>query len=103
MLLEPETPLSRSAELDFGFPPHASLVVTYICYPELKLSTGAAGLVSQSLSCKTLLAELGRLGFCRKCSLERLLLVFSRGCNCSKRGFWLKLVLVGGPETRNPV
>ena len=102
MLLEPETPLSRSAELDFGFPPHASLVVTYICYPELKLSTGAAGLVSQSLSCKTLLAELGRLGFCQKCSLERLLLVFSRGCNCSKRGFWLKLVLVGGPETRNP-
>lgn len=103
MLLEPETPLSRSAELDFGFPPHASLVVTYICYPELKLSTGAAGLVSQSLSCKTLLAELGRLGFCQKCSLERLLLVFSRGCNCSKRGFWLKLVLVGGPETGNPV
>ena len=102
MLLEPETPLIRSAELDFGFP-HASLVATYICYPEFKLSIGAAGLVSQSLSCKTLLAELGRLGFCQKCSLERLLLVFSRGCNCSKRGFWLKLVLVGGPETRNPV
>ena len=54
MLLEPETPLSRSAELDFGLPPHASLVVTYICYLELKLSTGAAGLVAQSLSCKTL-------------------------------------------------
>ena len=54
MLLEPETPLSRSAELDFGFPPHASLVVTYICYPELKLSTGAAGLVVQHLNCKTL-------------------------------------------------
>ena len=48
-----ETPLSRSAELDFGFP-HASLVATYICYPEFKLSIGAAGLVSQSLSCKTL-------------------------------------------------
>ena len=61
MLLEPETPLIRSAELDFGFPPHASLVVTYICYPELKLSTDAAGLVSQSLSCKTLPIELGRL------------------------------------------
>lgn len=103
MLLEPETPLSRSAELDFGFPPHASLVVTYICYPELKLSTGAAGLVSQSLSCKTLLAELGRLGFWRKWSLEHVLPVSPWSCNCSKRGFWLKLVLVGGPETRNPV
>jgi len=190
VLLEPETPLRRCAELDFGFPPHASLVVTCICYPELKLSIRAAGLVAQSLSyktlptelgrlgfcrnwslehalpvspwscksskrgfsqqvraipgesnrtkpetplsrsaeldfdslssssrcstnllhpiahhlsCKTLPTELGRLGFCRKCSLERLLLVFSRGCNCSKRGFWLKLVLVGGPETRNPV
>lgn len=54
MLLEPETPLSRSAELDFGFPPHASLVVTYICYPELQLSTSAANAVAQYLSCKTL-------------------------------------------------
>ena len=103
MLLEPETPLSRSAELDFGFPPHASLVVTYICYPELKLSTGAAGLVAQSLSCKTLPIELGRLGFWRKWSLEHVLPVSPWSCNCSKRGFWLKLVLVGGPETRNPV
>ena len=78
MLLEPETPLSRSAELDFGFPPHASLVVTYICYPELKLSTGAAGLVSQSLSCKTLLAELGRLGFWWKWSYYLFLLGAAR-------------------------
>ena len=54
MAPKPETPLSRCAELDFGFPPHTSLVVTYICYPELKLSTGAAGLVVQHLSCKTL-------------------------------------------------
>ena len=73
MLLEPETPLSRSAELDFGFPPHASLVVTYICYPELKLSTGAAGLVAQSLSCKILLGQAWELTFRWKRSLEQLL------------------------------
>ena len=54
MLLEPETPLRRCAELDFGFPPHASLVITYICYLQLKLSTGAANAVAQYLSCKTL-------------------------------------------------
>ena len=41
-----ETPFRRCAELDFGFPSRASLVVTYICYPEFKLSTGAAGPVS---------------------------------------------------------
>ena len=103
MLLEPETPLSRSAELDFGFPPHASLVVTYICYPELKLSTGAAGLVVQHLSCNTLLAELGRLGLWRKWSLEHVLPVSPWSCKSSKRGFRLKLVPLGGPETRNPV
>ena len=103
MLLEPETPLSRSAELDFGFPPHASLVVTYICYPELKLSTGAAGLVVQHLSCKTLPIELGRLGFWRKWGLEHALPVSPWGCKSSKRGFRLKLVPLGGPETGNPV
>ena len=62
MLLEPETPLIRSAELDFGFP-HASLRCYVYLLPEFKLSIGAAGLVSQSLSCKTLLASLGTLGF----------------------------------------
>ena len=87
MLLEPETPLIRSAGLDFGFPPHASLVVTYICYPELKLSTGVAGLVVQHLSCKTLPIELGRLGFWRKWSLEHVLPVSPWSCKSSKRGF----------------
>ena len=54
MLLEPETPLSRSAELDFGFLPVAPPAGMRICYPELKLSTGAANAVAQYLSCKTL-------------------------------------------------
>ena len=49
-----ETPLRRSAELDFGFLFVATPAGMHTCYLELKLSTGAAGLVSQSLSCKTL-------------------------------------------------
>jgi len=49
-----ETPLSRSAELDFGFLPVATPAGMHTCYLELKLRTGAAGPVSQSLSCKTL-------------------------------------------------
>ena len=68
-----ETPFRRCAELDFGFPSRASLVVTYICYPELKLSTHAAGLVAQYLSCKTLPAELGDFELRWKWSLEDLL------------------------------
>ena len=100
MLLESETPLRRSAELDFGFPPHASLVVTYICYPELKLRTGAAGLVSQSLSCKTLLAELGRLGFWRKWSLEHVLPVSPWSCKSSKRGFSQQVRAIPGELNR---
>jgi len=87
VLLEPETPLSRSAELDFGFPPHASLVVTYICYLELKLSTGAAGLVAQSLSCKTLPRCVENPQFCWKWSLEHALPVSPWNCKSSKRGF----------------
>ena len=100
MLLEPETPLIRSAELDFGFPPHASLVVTYICYPELKLSTDAAGLVSQSLSCKTLPIELGRLGFWRKWSLEHALPVSPWNCKSSKRGFSQQVRAIPGELNR---
>ena len=99
MLLEPETPLIRSAELDFGFP-HASLVVTYICYPEFKLSIGAAGLVSQSLSCKTLLAELGHLGFWRKWSLEHVLPVSPWNCKSSKRGFSQQVRAIPGELNR---
>ena len=52
-----ETPLSRSAELDFGFPIVATPAGMHICYLELKLSTIAAGLVVQHLSCKTLPRE----------------------------------------------
>ena len=100
MLLEPETPLIRSAELDFGFPPHASLVVTYICYPELKLSTGAAGLVAQSLSCKTLPIELGRLGFWRKWSLEHALPVSPWSCKSSKWGFSQQVRAIPGELNR---
>ena len=100
MPLEPETPLIRSAGLDFGFPPHASLVVTYICYPELKLSTGAAGLVAQSLSCKTLPTELGRLRFCRKWSLEHALPVSPWSCKSSKRGFSQQVRAIPGELNR---
>ena len=72
-----ETPLRRCAELDFGFLPVATPAGMHTCYLELKLSTGAAGFVAQYLSCKTLPVELGRLGFCRKWSLEQLLLTLS--------------------------
>ena len=51
---QPETPLRRCAELDFGFLPGATPAGMHTCYLELKLRTGAAGPVSQSLSCKTL-------------------------------------------------
>ena len=54
MLLEPETPFSRSAELDFGFLPVATPAGMHTCYSKLKLSTGAANAVAQYLSCKTL-------------------------------------------------
>ena len=100
MLLEPETPLRRCAELDFGFPPHASLVITYICYLQLKLSTGAAGLVAQSLSCKTLPTELGRLGFCRNWSLEHALPVSPWSCKSSKRGFSQQVRAIPGELNR---
>jgi len=50
-----ETPLRRCAELDFGFLPIATPAGMHTCYPKLKLGTGAAGLVVQHLSCKTLL------------------------------------------------
>ena len=49
-----ETPLRRCAELDFGFLPVATPAGMHTCYLELKLGTGAAGLVVQHLSCKTL-------------------------------------------------
>lgn len=49
-----ETPFRRCAELDFGFLPVATPAGMHTCYLELKLRTGAAGPVSQSLSCKTL-------------------------------------------------
>ena len=67
--------------------PMLLLLITYICYLQLKLSTGAAGLVAQSLSCKTLPTELGRLRFCRKWSLEHALPVSPWSCKSSKRGF----------------
>lgn len=51
---KPETPFRRSAELDFGFLPVATPAGMHTCYLELKLGTGAAGLVVQHLSCKTL-------------------------------------------------
>ena len=49
-----ETPFRRCAELDFGFLFVATPAGMHTCYLELKLSTGAAGPASQSLSCKTL-------------------------------------------------
>ena len=75
----------------------------YFTLPKLKLSIRAADYVALRLSCKTLPIELGRLGFWRKWGLEHALPVSPWGCKSSKRGFRLKLVLVGGPETRNPV
>ena len=49
-----ETPLRRCAELDFGFLFVATPAGMHTCYLELKLGTGAAGLVVQHLNCKTL-------------------------------------------------
>ena len=54
---QPETPLSRSAELDFGFLPVATPAGMHTCYPKLKLSTSAANAVAQHLSCKPLLSR----------------------------------------------
>ena len=54
MAPKPETPFSRSAELDFGFLPVATPAGMHTCYPELQLSTSAANAVAQYLSCKTL-------------------------------------------------
>jgi len=89
-----ETPLRRCAELDFGF----LIVVTpagmYTCYPKLKLSTGAAGLVAQYLSCKTLPRCVENPQFCWKWSLEQLLLTLFRaamilsGVSAKIRAFW---------------
>ena len=70
---QPETPFSRSAELDFGFLPGATPVGMRTCYPELQLSTSAANAVAQYLSCKTLPETLQNTTFCRKRSLEHLL------------------------------
>ena len=70
---KPETPLSRSAELDFGFLPGATPVGMHTCYPKLKLSTGAANSVAQYLSCKTFPGHLGKPKFREKWSLEYLL------------------------------
>ena len=51
---KPETPFRRSAELDFGFLPVATPAGMHTCYPELQLSTHAAGLIAHHLSCETL-------------------------------------------------
>ena len=89
-----ETPLRRCAELDFGFLPVATPAGMYTCYPKLKLSTGAAGLVAQSLSCKTLPRCVENPQFCWKWSLEQLLLTLFRaamilsGVSAKIRAFW---------------
>ena len=70
---QPETPLSRSAELDFGFLPGATPAGMHTCYLELKLSTGAASLVTRHLSCKTLLSRFRNPEFRQKRSLEHSL------------------------------
>ena len=82
-----ETPLRRCAELDFRFLSADFLAGMHTCYFKLKLSTSAAGLVAQYLSCKTLPRCVENPQFCWKWSLEQLLLPLSWGCNCSKRGF----------------
>ena len=68
-----ETPLRRCAELDFGFLPVATPAGMHTCYLELKLGTGAAGLVVQHLSCKTLPRRVENPQFWWKWSLEQLL------------------------------
>ena len=70
---QPETPLRRCAELDFGFLPGATPAGMHTCYLELKLSIIAAGLVAQYLSCETLPGHVWGLMFRRKRSLEQLL------------------------------
>ena len=70
---QPETPLSRSAELDFGFLPVATPAGMHTCYLKLKLSTIAANHVAFLLSCKTLLGQAWGLTFRQKRSLEQLL------------------------------
>ena len=87
-----ETPLSRSAELDFGRASSSSRCSTNLLHP-----------VAQCLSCKTLQKHFQNILFCQKRSLEHSLLVFFRGCNCSKRGFWLKLVFVGALKLETPL
>ena len=95
-----ETPLRRCAELDFGFLPVATPAGMHTCYLELKLSIRAAGLVAQSLSCKTLPTELGRLGFCRNWSLEHALPVSPWSCKSSKRGFSQQVRAIPGESNR---
>ena len=73
MAPKPETPFSRSAELDFGFLPGATPVGMRTCYPELQLSTSAANAVAQYLSCKTLPRRVENPQFWWKWSLEQLL------------------------------
>ena len=102
MLLEPETPLRRCAELDFGFLSVATPVGMHICYLQLKLSTGAADYVAPRLSCKTLSGYFKTTTVCRKRSLEPSLLVVFRSYNSSKRGFWLKLVPLVSSLNRKP-
>ena len=68
-----ETPLSRSAELDFGFLFVATPAGMHTCYLELKLSTIAANHVAFLLSCKTFLGQAWGLTFRQKRSLEQLL------------------------------
>ena len=75
---QPETPLSRSAELDFGFLPVATPAGMHTCYLKLKLSTSAANAVAQHLSCKPLLSRFRNPKFRQKRSLEHLLSASSR-------------------------
>jgi len=73
VLLEPETPLRRCAELDFAFLPVVTPADMHTCYFKLKLGIIAAGLVAQYLSCKTLLRRFRNPEFRQKRSLEHSL------------------------------
>ena len=75
----------------------------YFTLPKLKLSIRAADYVALRLSCKTFQKRFKNTLFCWKRSLEYSLLVFFLGCNCSKRGFWLKLVFVGALKLETPL
>ena len=75
---QPETPFSRSTELDFGFLPVATPAGMHTCYPELQLSTSATNAVAHHLSCKTLLSRFRNPKFRQKRSLEHLLSASSR-------------------------